>query len=403
MCSALVAIYFLRIWQIECDYGKDEVVSFTILKEKGRNVLMKKRFLGLLLVVAMVFSLAACSSSGSSSSGAAESTEKAEESAEEEMDKEEEKEEEKVEKEEEKGEKNEEKGGYEPKDMKVVISMKNENEFMNTISDAAEKAAEDAGVESSNISSSAPSDASDADFQADAIEAAINDEADILICACINNDAIGPKLEDAAKAGMTIVMVDTDCSTFADKVTYIGTDNYGAAYAGAKEFAKQLDSGANVAIIREAEGDVNHDNRTNGYKKALEEAGMNVVDVVEDKDASTETAVDLMQGIMNDHEDLDAVMTTADAMALGAAQAIKDADKADDIKVCGFDGIQPVVEMVESGDITMTIAQKPEDMGKMAVECAIGAIGNEKYDGYIDPGYDVITKDNAKDYLKEDE
>ncbi len=365
---------------------------------------MKKRFLGVLLVVAMVFSLAACSSSGSSSSSTEEKEEeKAEDSAEATEEKEEEKEEEKVEKEEEKGEKNEEKGGYEPKDMKVVISLKNENEFMNTISDAAEKAAEDAGVEKSNISSSAPSDASDADFQADAIDAAITDEADILICACINDDAIGPKLKDAADAGMTVVMVDTDCSTFADKVTYIGTDNYGAAYAGAKEFAKQLDSGSNVAIIREAEGDPNHDNRTNGYKKALEEAGMNVVDVVEDKDASAETAIDLMQGIMNDHEDLDAVMATADAMAVGASQAIKDADKTGDIKICGFDGIQPVVEMVESGDITMTIAQKPEDMGKMAVECAIGSIGNEKYDEYIDPGYEVITKDNAKDFLKEDE
>ncbi|MBQ9016609.1 MAG: sugar ABC transporter substrate-binding protein, partial [Firmicutes bacterium] len=157
-------------------------------------------------------------------------------------------------------------------DVKIGVIMKSSDEFQNAVVQGAKDAAAEAGI--TNFSNVASTSESDTMQQVTAVEDMVSNGTDIILISCQEENALSGPLQAAADAGVKVVMVDTDCGKFEDKVTFIGTDNEAAAYEGAQEFAKRLDKGSNVVILRGKLGDVNHEARTNGLTKALEEAGM---------------------------------------------------------------------------------------------------------------------------------
>ena len=286
-------------------------------------------------------------------------------------------------------------------DLKVGIVMKSYDEFQNAVVQGAKDAAIKAGIVEKNISAVASTSESDAMQQVTAIEDMVANGVDILLNACQEENALKGALQAAADAGVTIVMVDTDCLSLTDKVTFIGTDNYEAAYTGAVEFAKRLEPGSNVVILRGKYGDVNHEKRTEGLTNALTEAGMNVLEAL-DANCETDKAANGMEAFLTKYPDkIDAVMVTSDSMAVGAAQAIKGA-QAEGIKICGFDGFQSAIQLVKTGEIEMIIAQQPYAMGYDGINAALGAMYEGKtYDPYIKMGIAVIDGTNFQDFIKE--
>lgn len=323
-----------------------------------------KRIMGLLLVCLMVIGMTACGSSGSSSSSS--------DSSDSEVD---------------------------VSQLKVGIIMKSSDEFQDTVVEGARAAAKELGIPDANVRNVAATNESDSMQQVTACEDMISNQTDILLVSCQEENALSAVLQTAADAGIKVVMVDTDCASFKDKVTFIGTDNYQAAYDGAKEFAKTLNKGDNVVILRGKLGDVNHESRTKGLKDALGEAGINVLEV-QDANCETDKAASAMDAFITKYGDkINGVMVTSDSMAVGAASAIKSAGVSG-VKVCGFDGFQAAIKLFETDEIEMIIAQKPYDIGYEGVMDGFGAVKGEKYDEYINPGIAIINKDNYQDFVK---
>lgn len=340
---------------------------------------MKRKMISAMLVITMTFSMIACGSSDkdiktADSPSAAEDTTASDDSS------------------------ASEGSAADVSDLKVGIVMKSSDEFQNAVVRGATEAAVEAGVSESNIKAVASTSESDSMQQVTAIEDMISNGTNILLCACQEENALKGVLGQAADAGIKVVMVDTDCASFESKVTFIGTDNYQAAYDGALEFAKRLEKGSNVVILRGKLGDVNHESRTEGLKTALEESGMNVLEV-QDANCETDKAANTMESFLSKYPDqINAVMVTSDSMAVGAAQAIESAG-AGGIKICGFDGFQSAIELIESGEIEMIIGQKPYEMGSEGFACGLGALNGETYDSYINPGIQVIDSENYKNFL----
>lgn len=334
----------------------------------------------MLLVGAMVFAMTACGSSSSDSGSAADSSAGTEESADE-------------------GSDASSSADVDVADLKVGIIMKSSDEFQNAVVQGATDAAIEAGIPESNIKAVAPTSESDAYQQVTSVEDMISGGVDVLLVSCQEENALSSVLQKAADAGIKVVMVDTDCSLFEDKVTYIGTDNYNAAYDGAKEFATHLEEGSQVVILRGKLGDMNHENRTKGLTEGLEESGMSVLEV-QDANCETDKAASAMEAWLSKYpNEIDAVMVTSDSMAVGAATAIKGAG-AKGIKVCGFDGFQAALSLFETDEIEMIIAQKPYEIGKDGMKDGLAALlDGETFDSYIDPGIAIIDKDNYKDHL----
>ncbi|MGI6169919.1 MAG: sugar ABC transporter substrate-binding protein [Christensenellales bacterium] len=284
--------------------------------------------------------------------------------------------------------------------MKIGVVMKSFDEFQQAVMDGAKDMAAEYGIPEENVMTLAPATETDVMQQVEMIEDCISQGVKILLVSPNQPDTVMNALSSAVSKGIMVVTVDTDAPDFADKVTYIGTDNEAAAYEGALAFSDMIPEGSNVIILRGKLGDPNHEARTKGLTDALEEKGHTVL-TAEDANCETDKATNVTENLLTKYgsDGIDAVMVTSDSMALGAVTALKQANIADKVAVCGFDGFQAAIEGVRDGDILMIIAQKPYFIGQKGIECGIGALEGKTYDAYINSGIAIIGQENFEDFL----
>jgi ribose transport system substrate-binding protein len=98
----------------------------------------------------------------------------------------------------------------------------------------------------------------------------------------------------------------------------------------------------------------------------------------------------VMENILQANPDITGVFAHNDEMALGALEAIEAAGK--DIKVVGFDATDDAVKSVEEGKLAGTVAQKPEQIGKKAVEAAVQTLKGETVEASIPVELELIKK-----------
>lgn len=212
-----------------------------------------------------------------------------------------------------------------------------------------------------------------------------------LALAPLQADQVNNVLEGAQ---MPILAVDTN---FEAASTFIGTGHEDAAYQGGQYVAKQIGEGGKVAVLANIQGELTSESRVAGYVRALEEGKCDIV-TTQYTDGVGDKAVTVMESVLLSHPDLDAVVCCADDVALGAARAIASVGR-EGIVVCGFDGISSGVQAVVDGQISCTVAQDPYNMGYQAVVSMVDALEGKELPEFIDTGCNVITPENAEEYL----
>lgn len=97
-----------------------------------------------------------------------------------------------------------------------------------------------------------------------------------------------------------------------------------------------------------------------------------------------------MENLLQGNPDIQAVFAHNDEMALGAIEAIRSSGK--EILVVGFDGNEDAVKAVQAGDMSATIAQQPELIGKLAVQAARDILNGKKVEKTIPAPLKLETK-----------
>lgn len=281
--------------------------------------------------------------------------------------------------------------------LKIGCVVKFQHEFYTSLMDGAKQAAEEMGCE---IETMAPSSPSDVTGQVQMVEDLVAKGIDILLIAPNQAETLKNVFDTAVGKGVKIVAVDTDLPDYEDKTAFVGTGNYEAVKFGAAELAALLPEGANVVVLRGPLGDANHELRSAGAVDGLEEAGCNVLEVF-DAESTAEKASAATEDFLLKYksEGIDAFLCCDDEMAVGAVTAIKQAGKADDILVTGYDGNEAAVELVGSGEMAFDLAQNPFEMGYQGVSVGIKAVRGEDFEDTVDTGVQVITKENYTDFL----
>ena len=237
---------------------------------------------------------------------------------------------------------------------------------------------------------------SDTDFdgQLNMVETIVNAD----MCEAI---AIAPLQADQIANALTgvkipVLAIDTN---FEQAETFIGTAHEDAAYQGGKYVAEQIGKGGKVVVLANIQGESTSEARVAGYRKALEEGGCEIIST-QYTDGVGDKAVTVTDGVLQSFPDIDAIVCCADDVALGASRAIRQTGRdGDGIIVCGFDGISSGVQAVVDGEISCTVAQDPYNMGYQCVKSMLDVVNGEKPDDFIDTGCNVITPDNADEYL----
>ena len=185
----------------------------------------------------------------------------------------------------------------------------------------------------------------------------------------------------ATKKGIYVVNIDERADMGQLKaaggsvVAFLSTDNLALGEKAGKFILGKLGtSGGKVAIIEGKAGNSSGDARRDGVKKALAtQANVQLVaSLPGDWDRSK--ALDVTNTILQRNPDLKAIYAANDGMALGALQAVKNANKLGKVMVIGTDGVPEAINSVKQGELTATAAQDSAAMGAKALGVMIDTL-----------------------------
>lgn len=187
---------------------------------------------------------------------------------------------------------------------------------------------------------------------------------------------------------------------------YIASDNVAVGYQGAEYLCSMLSEGDQVAVIEGISGNVSSEDRANGARSAFEDNGMEIIGS-QACNWDMQTAMDTAATWITQYPDLKAIYCCNDGMAMGVMQAIANAGKTGEILLCGTDGDADAVTAVAEGNMTATVAQDSASMGARAVEMLVDACLNpDNYPTSTSPEKSpvdavLLTIDNAAEWQQQ--
>lgn len=185
----------------------------------------------------------------------------------------------------------------------------------------------------------------------------------------------------ATKKGIYVVNIDERADMGQLKaaggsvVAFLSTDNLALGEKAGKFMLGKIGAaGGKVAIIEGKAGNSSGDARRDGVKKALSTQSnvQLVASLPGDWDRSK--ALDVTNTILQRNPDLKAIYAANDGMALGALQAVKNANKLGKVMVIGTDGVPEAINSVKQGELTATAAQDSAAMGALALGVMIDTL-----------------------------
>lgn len=222
---------------------------------------------------------------------------------------------------------------------------------------------------------------SDLGQQVSLVEQMIARGVDAIVIAPADSRALVPVLKKAGAAGIVVINIDNklDEETLQREeidIPFVGPDNRAGARMVGEALAEELDSTSSVVILEGIPTAYNAQQRRLGFEDAMKEAGIQVVDVQsaqwEQAPANTVTSA-----LVSEHPDLDGILASNDNMALGAAAAVRQAGKAGEVKIVGFDNIEAIREMVREGRILATADQHGDRLAVYGIEYALQILDGE--------------------------
>jgi ABC-type sugar transport system substrate-binding protein len=277
----------------------------------------------------------------------------------------------------------------------ILLSMKGPgagNPFWAAVEKGAREKAKELGVDLVVL---APPQESDITSQIAQIEDQMTKGVDGIALAPTDPDALAPIVDEALAEGTKVVFVDTNGKN--KGVTFIGTNNEMGAKLAADYICKNVPKGSDVAILQGIIVQSTGRFRADGSHKGLTECGLNIVaEQPGDWDRAKGQAV--MENILVGNPNIKAVFASNDNMALGAAEALKQAGVLDKVLLVGFDANPDAAVSILAGEMSASVAQNPYNMGALSVENLIKLIKGEKLAPVIDTGTVLVTKENAANY-----
>lgn len=215
-------------------------------------------------------------------------------------------------------------------------------------------------------------------------------------------DADGSVLnvQRAGNAGIPTFCMDREINSRDAAVTQLLSDNFTGCVKLGQYFVREMNQQGTYVEILGLVGDNNTWNRSRGFHSVVDEFPGLVMAAQQSADFDRNTAMEVMESMLQAQPDIDAVFCGNDAMALGAYQAILAAGKADQIKVFGFDGSDDALMSIANNRISATVMQFPVMMAEMSAVLADEYInGRRDFDSRTPVEVILVTPKNVSEFM----
>jgi ribose transport system substrate-binding protein len=241
----------------------------------------------------------------------------------------------------------------------------------------------------------------DAATQVDQIQDLITRGVNALIYIPAGATAAGVPVRAARKANIPVVNVDRNAPD-APGDTFIATDSVAAARTLGEYACKVTGGKGNLAIIQGQLGTTPELDRDKGFNEAMANCpGIKVVAKQPTKMWMQDEGFAIAQDMLQRYPDINAFFGRADALALGAAHAVKVANVGHKVWIFGFDGDVAGLKAVQDGTLDATMTQKTQYMGKLALDSALELAGGKQVPKEQLQEAVLTTKENVAPFINQ--
>lgn len=282
---------------------------------------------------------------------------------------------------------------------KVGLVMKSlANEFFVTMQEGAKDYQKSHAADFDMITNGIKNE-TDTSAQIDIVNQMILAKVNAIVIAPADSKALVTVLKKASDAGIKVVNIDNrlDPGVLKSKnldIPFVGPDNRKGSKLVGDYLAKQLAAGDKVGIIEGVPTTTNAQQRTAGYKDAMDAAGMKIVST-QSSNWEIDQGQKVASAMLSEYPDLKALLAGNDNMALGAVSAVRAAGKAGKVLVVGYDNIAAIKPMLQDGRVLATADQAAAQQAVFGIQNALKLVKGEKVDaqdGVIETPVELVLK-----------
>ncbi|HYT73867.1 MAG TPA: sugar-binding protein [Vicinamibacterales bacterium] len=231
--------------------------------------------------------------------------------------------------------------------------------------------------------------------QKEILESAITQHVDGISISALNGDFLTDTINRAIDAGIPVVTWDSDAPK-SRRYAFYGVDDFASGRIMGEQTIKLLNGKGKIAIITSV-GATNLQKRLEGVKDALSKApGIQILEVFDIKEDSVRCA-EVIATATNRYPDLAAWVSVGGwpVFTRNGTAAVDPAKT----KFISFDTIQPALDLLREGKVSVLLGQKYFGWGSEPVRILYDIKhGKMPATPIIDSGVDVVTKENVDEY-----
>jgi inositol transport system substrate-binding protein len=270
--------------------------------------------------------------------------------------------------------------------------------FLSLMADGMQKEADGQGVTISLVNAK-----EDTAAQLSQVENFIAQKVSAIIVNPVDTSAVEPITKAAQAAGIPLVYVNRLPASLPKddpKVVFVGSNSIDAGTFQGQWLADKLGGKGNIVIM---EGKLDNEaavKRTEGVETVMTKYPDIKITKKDTANWNREEGRALMENWLQTGEQIDAVASNNDEMALGALQAIEAAGKLGKILVGGVDATPDALASMEAGKLNVTVFQDAAGQGGGSVKAAVGLAKGEKVETFVYIPYQLVTPENFKEFKK---
>jgi ribose transport system substrate-binding protein len=237
----------------------------------------------------------------------------------------------------------------------------------------------------------------DREQQVQVVEGFVSQGVQGLVLAPLDNQALVRPVEEARRAGVPTVIIDSDLASDSI-VSFVATDNHKGGQLAAARLGALLGGKGKVLLLRYAEGSASTHAREEGFLEELRKfPGITLVSSDQYAGPTRETAKRASENLLNRFgADLQGIFTPNESATVGMLLALQDVGRVGKIKLVGFDAGRTLVDALRARQLDGLVVQNPMRMGYLGVKTMVDHLSGRPVERRVDTGVMLVTADNIE-------
>lgn len=199
-------------------------------------------------------------------------------------------------------------------------------------------------------------------------------------------------------SGVFVTVVDRGLTEEGIEDLYVAGNNHELGRVSGQYIRERLDDQGDIVVLRGIPTVID-DERVQGFQEAIEGSEINILDM-QHANWNRDDGFEVMQDYLARFENIDAVWAQDDDIALGVIEAVRQADREDELFIVGGAGMKDIIKRVMDGDELVPVdVLYPPAMIATAMDLTVQHfVSNGPVLGEYILGSPLITQENAEQY-----